>query len=76
MRSITIVCTFAATFLQTTFTYCRKFRGVQNFVTVKLVTKITKISTPQKLPAIRYKDFISCLIRPIDLLHSEYFSPG
>ena len=30
------------------------FRGMQNFVTVRLATKITKISTPRKLPAIRY----------------------
>ena len=52
MRSITIVCTLAATFLQTTFTYCRKFSWGAKFR--RLVTKITKISTPQKLPAIRY----------------------
>ena len=36
-----------------------KFRGwkiswVENFVTRGIVTKITKISTPRKLPAIRY----------------------
>ena len=30
------------------------FHGWENFVTAKSTTKITKISTPQKLPAIRY----------------------
>ena len=30
------------------------FRGWENFVTVKSTMKITKISTPRKLPAIRY----------------------
>ncbi|MCG8625207.1 MAG: hypothetical protein MJE68_24815, partial [Proteobacteria bacterium] len=30
------------------------FRGWENFVTAKSTTKITKISTPQKLPTIRY----------------------
>ena len=30
--------------------------GVENFVTRGIVTKITKISTPRKLPAIRYVD--------------------
>ena len=29
------------------------FRGLKNFVTAKSTTKITKISTPQKLPTIR-----------------------
>ena len=29
-------------------------RGWENFVTAKSTTKITKISTPRKLPAIRY----------------------
>ena len=54
MRLILIVCTLTATCLLMTFTYCHKFSWVQNFVTVRLVTKITKISTPRKLPAILY----------------------
>ena len=31
------------------------FRGWENFVTAKSTTKITKISTLRKLPAIRYQ---------------------
>ena len=30
------------------------FRGWENFVTAKSTTKITKISTPRKLPTIQY----------------------
>ena len=42
-----------------------KIRGwknswVENFVTRGIVTKITKISTPRKLPAIRYSQLRLC----------------
>ena len=44
-----------------------KIRGwknswVENFVTRGIVTKITKISTPRKLPAIRYIDILIIII--------------
>ena len=37
------------------------FCGWENFVTAKSTTKITKISTPRKLPAIRYSS-ITCYL--------------
>ena len=43
---------------QTTFTYCGKFLWGVNFVTVRAVTKLTKISPPRKLPAIQYSSVI------------------
>ena len=42
-------------FYQTTFTYGGKFSWGVNFVTVRAVTKVTKISPPRNLPAIRYR---------------------
>ena len=48
------MCTLMVTFHMMTFTHWHQYHGVQNFVTVTSVTKITKISTPQKLPAIQY----------------------
>ena len=47
---------------QMTFTYCGKFSWGVNFVTVRTVTKITKISPPQKLPTIRHKATIIIIV--------------
>ena len=41
-------------FFPTAHACYQKFSWVENFVTSRLVKKITKISTPRKFPAIRY----------------------